>query len=177
VEHEQAIETWKSKAAMAVSKGRDDMAREALDRALSHGQMSQGFAQQLDDQRTETEALRSTFLKLQGKLAETRSRCDLLIAEHRRARVVGKAQEARSAAGLEKSTMSMDRFRSRIDAQRAKNHAGEALGTPESLEDRFALLEREHQIESLLQQLKGEQAEAEAPELTNGSGSHKALSA
>ncbi len=81
-EHETAAASWKSKAALAVAKGRDDMAREALERSLSHNQMGKNFLQQLEDQRSEAEALRSAFLKLQQKLTETRAHCELLIAEH-----------------------------------------------------------------------------------------------
>src|ERR1700744_4388187 len=34
-QHEAAAASWKNKAALAVAKGRDDMAREALERSLS----------------------------------------------------------------------------------------------------------------------------------------------
>lgn len=161
-EHDAATPAWKQKAALAIAKGREDMAREALDRSLSHAQMAGSFAQQLEDQRTEAEALRSTFLKLQGKLAETRTRCDLLLAEHRRARIVGKGQQAHADAGTEKITASLERYRSRIAAQQADNQASRTLAAEDSLEDRFALLEREHQIDSLLLELKGD------PALTDG---------
>ena len=157
-EHDTAVSTWKGKASLAVSKGKDDMAREALDRSLSHIQMADSFAQQLDDQRTEAEALRSTFLKLQGKLAETRSRCDLLIAEHRRARMVGKAQQAHAAAGTGQGTASIDRYKSRIALQQASNTATRALAAGDSLEDRFAMLERDQQVEALLEELKTRKA-------------------
>ncbi len=159
-EHDTAISTWKSKAALAVSKGRDDMAREALDRSLSHTGMAASFAQQLDDQRTEAEALRSTFLRLQGKLAETRSRCDLLIAEHRRARTVGRAQQAHTSSLSDRGTASLDRYKSRISAQQANNHAAAALSGGDSLEDRFSLLEREQQIETLLLEIKEDRVAA-----------------
>ncbi len=96
-EHQEAVASWKNKAALAVAKGRDDMAREALDRSLSHSQMGASFVQQLEDQRAEAESLRGAFLKLQQKLAETRAQCDLLIAEHRRARIIGKSQQAQAA--------------------------------------------------------------------------------
>src|SRR5271170_6445628 len=98
-----------NKAALAVGKGRDDMAREALERSLSHLQMGKNFLEQLEDQRSEAEGLRSAFLKLQQKLAETRAHCELLIAEHRRNRAVSKSQQARAAAGAEKGAASIDR--------------------------------------------------------------------
>ncbi len=153
-EHETAAAGWKAKAALAVTKGRDDMAREALERSLSHLQMGRNFLEQLEDQRSEAEALRGAFLKLQQKLTETRAHCDLLVAEHRRARVVGKSQQAQAAARAEKSAASIDRYKSRITVQQAVNQAGRELTAGDSLEDRFATLERDNQVEALLDELK-----------------------
>ena len=159
-EHEAEIDRWKERASLAVSKGRDDLAREALDRSLRHTRLSEAFVQQINDQRAEAENLRSTFLKLQAKLAETRGRCDLLIAEHRRARVAGKATEARTAAGngdpARAVESSIDRYSARTLALKSANHAAHLLENHESLEDRFALLEREQQIDSLLGEIKDE---------------------
>src|SRR5271156_3338186 len=139
-EHETAAADWKNKAALAVARGRDDMAREALERSLSHGEMGRSFVQQLEDQRAEAEALRSAFLKLQQKLTETRAHCDLLMAEHRRARTVSRSQQAHAAARADKGAASIDRYKSRINVQQAANHATRELTTGDSLEDRFAML-------------------------------------
>jgi phage shock protein A len=161
-EHETAAADWKNKAALAVARGRDDMAREALERSVSHVEMGKSFVQQLEDQRGEAEALRSAFLKLQQKLTETRAHCDLLMAEHRRARAVGKSQQAQAAARTAKGTASIDRYKSRINLQQAVNHASKELTAGDSLEDRFAMLERDQRVEALLEELKSKK------ELTDG---------
>jgi phage shock protein A len=161
-EHETAAADWKNKAALAVARGRDDMAREALERSLSHVEMGKSFVQQLEDQRGEAEALRSAFLKLQQKLTETRAHCDLLMAEHRRARAVGKSQQAQAAARTAKGTASIDRYKSRINLQQAVNQASKELTAGDSLEDRFAMLERDQRVEALLEELKTKK------ELTDG---------
>ena len=161
-EHETAAADWKNKAALAVARGRDDMAREALERSLSHVEMGKSFVQQLEDQRGEAEALRSAFLKLQQKLTETRAHCDLLMAEHRRARAVGKSQQAQAAARTAKGTASIDRYKSRINVQQAVNQATKELTAGDSLEDRFAMLERDQRVEALLEELKTKK------ELTDG---------
>jgi phage shock protein A len=161
-EHESAAADWKNKAALAVARGRDDMAREALERSLSHVEMGKSFVQQLEDQRGEAEALRSAFLKLQQKLTETRAHCDLLMAEHRRARAVGKSQQAQAAARTAKGAASIDRYKSRINLQQAVNHATKELTAGDSLEDRFAMLERDQRVEALLEELKNKK------ELTDG---------
>jgi phage shock protein A len=155
-EHDRAATSWKDKAALAVAKGRDDMAREALDRSLSHAQMAKGFAEQMEDQRAESEALRDSFLKLQQKLVETRASCELLRAEHRRARAVGKAQmQGKLAAAGDKRSVSMARYKEEIDAQLAANFANTVISASDSLEDRFTMMERDQQIETLLEELKG----------------------
>ena len=153
-EHETAAAAWKSKAALAVAKGRDNMAREALERSLSHMHMGKSFQEQLEDQRSEAEGLRSAFLKLQQKLAETRTHCDLLMAEHRRARTVGRSQQAHVETQADKSAASIDRYKSRISVQQAVNQATAELTAGDSLEDRFAMLERDQQVEALLEELK-----------------------
>ena len=157
-EHETAAETWKNKAALAVAKGRDDLAREALERSLSHSEMGKSFLEQLDDQRTEAEGLRSAFVKLQQKLTETRAHCELLIAEHRRARAIGKSQQAQSTARSGDKAASIERYKSQLRVQQAANHANLEFATGESLEERFVMLEREQQVEALLAELKNTKA-------------------
>lgn len=158
VEHEAAVTEWQRKAEMAVRKADDTLARAALERSLSAKQMAAGFAQQLEDQKVEVETLKNALRHLEQKLQETRSRCDLLIAEHRRARVVGRAQQARDVIGKSDRSTSIDRMKSRIATEDARNVATRELMDHDSLEDRFAALEREDQIEELLKNLKEQHA-------------------
>jgi phage shock protein A len=153
-EHEESAAEWKRKAELAVKKSADDLARGALERALSHEQMARGFVQQVEDQKTEAETLKTALRKLEQKLEETRSRCDILIAQHRRARVVSKAHQARQAVETRDRAASITRMRTRIVGAEAQNAATNELLGGDSLEDRFAMLEREEQIEALLQDLK-----------------------
>lgn len=153
-EHEDAVADWQKKAELAVSKSKDDLARSALERALSHQQMATGFAQQLEDQSAEADSLRTALRKLDQKLAETRSRCEMLIAQHRRARVVGKANQVRQKVDAAKNGAGIDRLRLRVAGAESENAATHELLGGDLLEDRFATLEREEQIEGLLRDLK-----------------------
>jgi phage shock protein A len=155
-EHDTAAVTWKEKAALAVSKGREDMAREALDRSLSHAQMASRFAQQLEDQRSESEVLRGSFLNLQQKLVETRARCELLVTEHRRAKTLSRAQQLKADAESSKRASALDRYKAGIEAQQASNSANTLLSGGDSLEDRFARLERDQHVAALLEELKSQ---------------------
>ncbi len=158
-EHQGTADDWQRKAELAVQKQQDELARQALERSLSHRQMGEGFARQLSEQKVEAEALRATYAKLQGKLKETESQCEMLVAQHRRARMVGKATEARNAA--EGSTVSrtspLRRFKARIQNVEAVNHAGKSMLEGDTLDDQFTVLERNEQVERLLGELKEKQ--------------------
>jgi phage shock protein A len=153
---------WKGKAELAVQKGRDDLARAALERALSHEQLMKGFAEQAEDQKHEADNLRQALRKLDQKLSETRAQSEMLIAEHRRARVVGRAVKARAGAGPDKAH-AMERMKSRVHATAAESAASAEVMAPESLEDRFKALENEDQVELLLTEMKSRRAPAGNP--------------
>lgn len=157
-EHEDSEAEWKRKAELAVRKGDDPLARAALERSLSAKQMSAGFTQQLEDQKTEVETLKNALRHLEQKLQETRSRCELLIAEHRRARVVGRAQQAREVIAKKEGDSSIARMKTKIAGAEARNVASRELIDADSIEDRFAKLERDEQVDALLQDLKQQHA-------------------
>lgn len=157
-EHETSETEWSRKAELAVRKGDDGLARAALERSLSSKQMAAGFVQQLEDQKTEVETLKNALRHLEQKLQETRSRCELLIAEHRRARVVGRAQQARETMAKQQDAGSFERMKTRIAGAEARNAASRELMDGDSLDDRFAALEREEHIDALLKDLKDRQA-------------------
>jgi phage shock protein A len=152
-EHEQETAEWKRKAELAVQKGHDDMARAALERALSVERLTKGFAQQAEDQKLEADTLRQTLRKLEQKLSETRAQCEILMAEHRRANVVGRATQARQVVGLTQDA-ALGRMKSRVRQHAAENAAAGEILAPESLEDKFQDLEDHDQVELLLGQLK-----------------------
>ena len=157
-EHETSEAEWKRKAELAVRKGDDALARAALERSLSAQHMAGGFTQQLEDQKTEVETLKQALRNLERKLEETRSRCELMIAEHRRARVVGRAQKAREVIAKKEGDSSITRMKSKIAGAEAHNAASRELLEGDSINDRFARLEREEQVEALLRNLKEQHA-------------------
>jgi phage shock protein A len=156
-EHEDAMNQWNRKAELAVQKQQDDLARAALGRNLSSQQLVASFSQQLEDQNAETETLRNAFGRLQQKLSDTRSTCEMLIAQHRRARTVSKANAARTVATSHERSTVLNRLRSTIQRNEATNTASHMILGAQSLEDQLNGLEREDQIERLLEDLKSRQ--------------------
>ena len=156
-EHDQEAAEWRRKAELAVQKNMDDLARSALERAHSHEQLAAGFASQAEDQKHEADNLRQALRKLEQKLSETRAHCEMLVAEHRRARVVGRATKARQAAGPNQDT-TMDRMKSRVRQTAAENAATSEVMVTETLEEKFKVLENQDKVELELAQLKSRRA-------------------
>src|SRR5208337_631833 len=105
-----------------------------------------GFSEQAEDQKSEADNLRQALHKLDQKLNETRAHCEMLVAEHRRARVLGRATKARQAASAQPE-QTIGRMQSKVRVASAENAAAVEVLAPESLEDRFHALENEDKVE------------------------------
>lgn len=156
-EHSDAVIEWHRKAEVAVEKQKDDLARVALERSLENEKMAKGFAQQIEDQTAETELLRSAYSRLERKLAETRSACEMLIAQNRRARATGKTNATRGAGVLGQRGSAVARLKESVQQQQAVNAASHMLLETGSAEDRLDALERDERIDRLLAELKERQ--------------------
>src|SRR5437867_8723367 len=141
------------KAELAVDKKQDDLARAALERVESYRDLSEGFAQQVKDQKAQVENLKTALRQLEQKLTEAQAKADLLIAQHRRARAVGKASDARMASGDGSKAAAFDRMKRKVAHSEAVSQAKSEIAG-DNLEDRIAALEKEDRIEQLLAALK-----------------------
>jgi phage shock protein A len=152
-ENEQKEAEWTRKAELAVEKQQDDLARAALERSLSSRRLAESFQQQVEDQKSQVENLKSAFNKLEQKLDEAQNMSDLLLAQHRRSRALGKACDARAAMGDRSKAADFDRMKEKVMRSEAVSLAKSELIT-DTLDDRFAALEKEDEIDRLLAELK-----------------------
>jgi len=142
---------WMRKAELAVDKKDDDLARAALERALSFQQLTESFEQQIADQHTQVETLKAALKKLELKLSEARGKADLLIAQHRRSRAVNRAADAQVTPTGENRTF--ERMRTKVAHEEAVGQAkGEILG--DDIDGRLHALEQEEKINTLLDEIK-----------------------
>jgi len=142
---------WMRKAELAVGKNDDELARAALERAMSFQQLADSFDQQIGDQETQVEALKAALKKLELKLSEARGKADLLIAQHRRTRAVSRAADAQLTPTGENHTL--DRMQTKVAHAEAIGRAkGEIMG--DDIDGRLNALEREQKIDALLEEIK-----------------------
>jgi phage shock protein A len=152
-ENEDKVAEWTRKAELAVDKKQDDLARVALERTESYRDLAAGFGQQVIDQKAQVENLKTALRQLEQKLTEARAKADLLMAQHRRARAVGKASDAKMAGGNGSSAAAFDRMKRKVAHAEASAQAKSELAA-DDVEDRLAALEKEDRIEQLLAEMK-----------------------
>lgn len=156
-ENEEKTAEWMRKAELAVTKKDDELARAALHRVESYRELTGSFTQQVADQKTQAENLKTALRQLEQKLTEANAKADLLMAQHRRARAVGKAHDARTAIGDHSKSAAFDRMKHKIAHNEAVSQAKSELGA-EDVEDRFVAIEKADRIEQLLSEMKARRA-------------------
>jgi len=152
-ENEQKEVDWTRKAELAVEKQQDELARGALERSIGCRRLAESFKQQVQDQKNQVENLKSAFSKLEQKLDEAQSKSDLLMAQQRRSRALEKACDATTTMGDHSTAAGFDRMKEKVLRNEAISQAKSELIT-ETLEDRFATLEKEDEVDRLLAELK-----------------------
>lgn len=146
-ENLEAQQDWLRKAEMAVAQGDDELARAAIGRALACENAVKNFAAQVEDQSHQLRRLREALHHLEQKTTEARAKADVLMAQHRRARL-----ETRSGLTAEQemgTDAAFQRLKERI-SERADRSEVERPG----IERRFEEMEKADKIESLLANLK-----------------------
>jgi phage shock protein A len=153
-EQEDQAGEWMRKADVAVGKGEDHLARLCLDKSLSAKAIAATFNPQIDDQSQQVEGLKSALLRLQNKLSETESQAAILIARHRRSRMMQRASEARTKVDdLSEPGGMMDQAEGKLMVEEALGLASHDVTEP-SADEKVAKLEREGQIDKLMAELR-----------------------
>ena len=90
---------------------------------------------------------------LQQKLEEAKAKSDMLIAQHRRSRALGKANDAGRAIGDGSKAAAFDRMKNKVQHTEARTQASSEL-LSDDVNGRFAALEKEDEVSRLLAELK-----------------------
>ncbi len=144
---------WIRKAELAVGKSQDDLARSAIERSVGFRNMAARFDQQIGDHNAQVEALKTALSRLEMKLAEAQTKSELLISQNRRARAIERAGQARMALADGSSDSAFERMNRKVQYTEALGMATNEL-VGETVDDKFAKLEKEDEIERLLGEIK-----------------------
>jgi phage shock protein A len=152
-EHDDKAAEWLRKAELAVDRGQDDLARVALERQKGSERTAESFRQQVADQRAQVTTLKAALGKLEQKLGEALAKSETLLVQHRRARALGKASDARMAIGGRSTLRTFERMKDKVTRNEAVSQAKAELAG-DNLDDRFTQLERDDEVDRLLADLK-----------------------
>jgi phage shock protein A len=145
---------WGHKAELAIGQGADDLAKDALRHKIDYERNAQAYAGQVQSQAGVVAKLRHDLEQLEAKYESLARNRDALIARHRAA--VAQQTMAGAAAQLTMADPAADlaRMDERIRREEARAAAAEEMAARPVLEDQFAALEGDHDVERQLADLR-----------------------
>ncbi len=160
-QYEQAKRTaaeWYSRAQLALQKADDDAARDALSRRQTYVQTEQVLQPQIAQQREIVQQLKANMGELERKISEARTQKDMYIARARAAQSSVRLNEM--IMGNTSSTSAFEKMEARVLDLEAQAEVSAELGT-DSVEQEFAQLEDQGNVEAQLAQLKSKMIEGD----------------
>jgi phage shock protein A len=175
-------EDWERRAMLAVSEGRDDLAKQALMRQSEHMQNAQQLHETWLRHKADTDNLKSSLRQMNDRIEELKRKKNVLIARQKRAQAQERIQRTMSTMGDQSAFETFQRMEEKIDdmerqALAAAELAGELSG--DSLQQEFAALEYHGSADQRLLDLKQKMGmlpagEATSPQqLSAGQGTHE----
>lgn len=161
---QQEADQWAKKAELAVSKGDDELAREALQRKATAQQTADGFKNQWEEAKKSVAMLKENLSRLEAKISEAQTKKDLLIARNRRAEAEKRIQTTLSRSGSSNALSAFDRLEAKVNEKEAQAAAYGELNAS-SLESRFEALSAPN-VDDELAALKAKHDQALLPEQT-----------
>ncbi len=150
---ENRVNYWEEKAELAVSKSRDDLAREALIEKRRYTSRTEGLENELSEHEMLIEKYQDDIRQLEEKLKSARDKQRMLVQRHIHASRKRKAQEEIRRVDSTEAMMKFDELQNRIEHMEAEADLVN-YGKKSSLEDEIDRLSVDDEIEKELQALK-----------------------
>jgi phage shock protein A len=150
---------WERKAMLAVTNGKDDLAKEALLRKQEYDNAAAEYQKQWQAQKSSVDNLKDSLRELQSKIDEAQRKKNLLIARAKRAEAQQKIQDTISSVSGNRSAFeAFDRMAAKVDDMEAMADASKELddlNKDTNLDRKFAELEKsDTSADALLLELK-----------------------
>ncbi|AFZ21241.1 PspA/IM30 family protein [Allocoleopsis franciscana] len=159
---------WQNRAQLALSKGDESLAREALLRKKTVAEAAATQKTMLDQQTTQVDSLKKNLIALESKISEAKTKKDMLKSRAAAAKANEQLQGTIGRLGTGSAMAAFERMEDKVLELEARSQAGYELAG-NNLEEQFALLEGGSDVDDELAQMKAQ--------LTGGSVSQQALPA
>ena len=154
---------WYERAQLALSKGEDELAREALTRRKQQLEMADSLKEQCESQEGSLESLYDSMKQLEAKMAEAKAKKDQIIARARTAKAATKVNDMLAGVGTSSSTAAFDRMADKVEQLEAEADVSKQLaasstsGAGSSIDQQFKALESADAIDDELNAMKAAQ--------------------
>jgi phage shock protein A len=145
--------SWQSKAQLALQKGDEDLAREALVRKKGYSETAGALKAQLDGQAGMVDTMKKSLLQLESKISEAKTKKDMLKARSQAAKAQEQLQSAVGSIGNNSAMAAFERMEEKVLIAEAKSQAAAEL-TGIDLESKFAALQSGSDVDDELAQMK-----------------------
>lgn len=150
---------WYRRAQLALQKGDEHLAKEALTRRQSYQQTANSLKSQIDSQQEIVGQLKNNMRGLESKIAEAKTKKDLYIARARSAQASEKLSEVLGNLSTSSSMSAFERMEEKVLQLESRSEAIASLGA-DDLEKQFSALESnniDNELAAMKQQMLGNQ--------------------
>jgi len=166
-------EDWKKRAQLALEKGNEDLAREALTRRQTNADEATNLQSQIDVQNQSIDKLYEGMQMLEAKILESKSKKEQMIARARTAQSTQKVNDMLSGVSGKTSMDAFTRMEEKVEALEASAEVSSEMGAlggtalpgsaESSIEKQFAMLEAgtavDDELANMKKMLAGDKAE------------------
>lgn len=161
---ESTANEWQRRAQLALEKGDETLAREALVRRKSYSETAEAINTQLGQQSSIVAKLKQNMTALESKLSEAKSRKDLFIARARAAKASQSLNEMLGRNSTSSALGAFERMEDRVNELEAQSEAVAELAEGDDVEKQFAALESGGDVDQELAAMKAQLQAGKDPE-------------
>lgn len=149
------LNKWQRNAMLALQKGDENLARQALERKKSFAETETTLKGSLDQQTAQVDNLKRSLMQLESKISEAKTKKDMLKARVRAAKAQEQLEGLVGGMNTSGATAAFERMEEKVLMQEARaGAAGEITGA--DLESQFAKLEGSSAVDDELAALKAQ---------------------
>lgn len=146
---------WQQRAQLALQKGDENLAREALLRKKTNSETATALKTQLDQQNTMVDTLKRNLIALEGKISEAKTKKDMLKARAGAAKANEQLQRVVGNMSTGSAMAAFDRMEEKVLQMEARSQAAAELAGAD-LESQFAMLESGSDVDDELAAMKAQ---------------------
>ena len=147
--------SWQQRAQLALQKGDENLARQALERKKGNSETAAALKGQLDAQSGQVDTLKRNLIALESKISEAKTKKDMLKARAQAAKANEQLQNTLGSLNTSGSMAAFERMEEKVLIMEARSQSAAELAGAD-LEGQFKLLESGSDVDDELAAMKAQ---------------------